>query len=381
MAAFVVALALVVGQPSAPADAANPTLSVTPGSLVLDSGTSGVVHVTWSSGGPVVANVRYHTESDPQWQITALTGAAGTGKPLTVACCHTYTFALFATAGGQMLGVPPVTVVTKPKVLLDPGCLIQCITQSQLGPHGTYADFFIKTNEPAMISIQASTQPPNPDGTLTGKPIAASVFGILPGTQLSGVLSDLSPSTQYHYVIQAHDQDGHTSTQAGTFTTKKRYVKVTFTKIWVTDDGDGGLAGDGELAFYAWLNDVGINAIAQPANTWPLLHAGSIGTGEQVVLGTTVEMPNPSSQLKVRVFGHEDDGSGDCFVHLKCDDWNEVTKIVTAGGSTCGDMSIRRPRCGASDSISAPLSVRAMRRLQERVSFPQRQLQPRVRSC
>ncbi|MFN8635957.1 MAG: hypothetical protein U0893_19080 [Chloroflexota bacterium] len=336
LTAFVVALALLAGQPSLPASAANPTLAVTPSSLVLDSGQQGTVKVTWASGGPAAASVRFHTEADPQWQITALSGATGSNQPFTVACCHTYTFALFTTAGSQMLGAPPVTVVTKPKVILDLGCMLQCITQAILGPHGTYADFFIKTNETAIISIQASTQPPNADGTFTGKPLAASVVGFLPSTQFNGTLPDLVPDTQYHYVVKATDQGGQTSRQTGTFTTKKRFVKVTFTKIWVTDDGDGGFSGVGELAFYAWLNNVGINAISQPANTWPLLFTAPMGSGDSVLLDTVVEAPNPGAQLTVKVLGHDDDGSGDCFVILKCDDWNEVSKTVNVAKSGPG---------------------------------------------
>ncbi|MFN8525873.1 MAG: hypothetical protein U0821_22465 [Chloroflexota bacterium] len=321
--------------PALPAEAANPTISVTPSSLVLDSGEQGVVKISWSVGGLLApANVRYHTEADPQWQITAWTGHSGTDKPFTVACCHTYTFALFSTAGGQMLNATPATVETKLKIKLDLGCLIQCITQGTVQPHGTYADFAIKTNETAMLSIQASTQPPNADGTFTGKPIAASLFAFLPSTQFNGQLLDLTPSTLYHYAITAVDANGHTARKTGSFVTLKRHVKLTFTKIWVTDDGDGGFSGAGDFHFMAKINGQDLDAFTNPPSIYFFI--GDISTGEQVPLNFHVTFPNNGDDVQIYVLGQDHDGTFECGYGAKCDDWNETSKTVNVAKSGPG---------------------------------------------
>jgi hypothetical protein len=166
----------------------------------------------------------------------------------------TYTFRLYGRQDGDWKLLKTIAVkaeLVKITLQLDLGCEAQCITDVGVEPHGTYAAFQVKTNEPANLMIQVGTSSTqNADGTLADVHSMAvynagykTSFSINVGKSLLGAA--LEPDTTYYYVVIAKDAQGNKArTSPVSFKTLKRWITVVYEKVYVDDDSDDLSQGD-----------------------------------------------------------------------------------------------------------------------------------------
>jgi hypothetical protein len=244
------------------------------------------------------------TESGTPWPVLnqSVSSPSSTGTvPLTVAYGKTYT-AQLSVPFGPALGAP-LTITTKRPEFADPdlGCALQCITSVDVQPHGGWAQFTIKTNETAVITVEASTTPPNPNGTWSNPDAVAAFAGtVLPTDNYTPPLANLQANTTYHYVVRAHEH-GRESHKTGSFKTLTRRVEVTFDAIQMIDDSDGPFDGDCDCYFL-------FGAADKPLAGW-----GSHQNQESVASDTTVHpnvnftIANAPSETPISAQGYDDD--------------------------------------------------------------------------
>jgi hypothetical protein len=120
------------------------------------------------------------------------------------------------------------------------------------------------------------------------------------GTQHEAQLNKLKPGTLYYYVIAAHDKkSGLWFKMPGTFKTLRRAVTVNFRKLWITDDSDGG--GAGELRFGFYIN-------GQPAAKYPSGSGyASLDTDDQKTINRTVGFIPAPDTLTLKATGFDND--------------------------------------------------------------------------
>jgi hypothetical protein len=227
-----------------------------------------------------------------------LTSGTGTA-PLTVEYGKTYIAQLVQTFGGQPLGAP-LTITTEDADAKAP-CNERCIRSIDVQPHGGWAQFTIETSETAIITVEASTKPPNSDGKWSNPAdVAAFAGSVLPTDHYTPPLANLAANTTYHYVVRIHVQ-GHELVKTGTFKTLTRRVDVTFDAIQMIDDSDGPVDGDCDCWFWFGVGD-------QTPKLW-----GQYGTPHSVASGTTVHpnvvfaVNNAPAEVRLGTVGHDDD--------------------------------------------------------------------------
>jgi len=230
----------------------------------------------------------------------------GTGQvQLPVTYGKTYTAQLKTPLVNQPLGAP-LTITTKrpperPDFKVDFGCMVQCINEPGVDAHGGWAQFDITTTETALMTLEASTTEPNPDGTWSNPAtVAAFSNSLVPVQNWKPQLLDLESSTTYYYVVRADDGKGK-QVKTGSFKTLTRRVEVTFAEIEMIDDSDGALAGDCDCYFY-------FNAGNEEPKTY-----GSFENPKSIASGTTVHpnmtftINNAPSEIRIRAQGNDND--------------------------------------------------------------------------
>jgi hypothetical protein len=182
------------------------------------------------------------------------------------------------------------------------GCMVQCITSVGVKPHGGWAQFTIKTNENAIMTLEASTTQPNANGTWSNpNAVSASTATILPTQSWTPPLADLTSNTTYYYVVRAHDTNGNEQVKTGSFKTLTRRVDVTFAEIQMIDDSDGALAGDCDCFF--WFNA----GNEEPKPYGDVANPKSIASGTTVHPNVTFTISNAPGEIRIRAFGYDDD--------------------------------------------------------------------------
>jgi hypothetical protein len=219
---------------------------------------------------------------------------------LTVAPGNTYIAQLKEAFTEKPLGAPLTITTKRADINLHVGCPLQCITSVGVEPHGTWAQFPVKTSEKALITVEASTTPPNADGTWSNPDDVAAVFGtILPVQEATLPLQDLAANTTYHYVVHAHDGSGHQQFKTGSFKTLTRRVEVTFAEIQMIDDSDD--LSDCDCFFW-------FQAGNSADTSWGDFHdPKSIASGTSVHPNVTVTATNAPSEIPIRANGNDKD--------------------------------------------------------------------------
>jgi len=201
----------------------------------------------------------------------------------------------------QPLGAPLTITTKRPDINIDVGCMMQCITSVDVKPHGGWAQFTVATNEKAILTLEASTTPPNANGTWSNpNDVTAETATILPTQNWTPPLAELKSNTTYHYVVRAHDTNGNEQFKTGTFKTLTRRVAVTFTEIEMFDDSDGFGAGDCDCWF--WFN---AGNESKPYGSYE--NQKSIASGTSVHPNVTVTVNNAPNQIWLRAHGSDDD--------------------------------------------------------------------------
>jgi hypothetical protein len=264
------------------------------------------ITLTWRlERGSTLANLIV-TESDNPFpvlsQLVSSPSSEGT-VPLVVTYGKTYTAQLYAPViFGPPLGAP-LTITTKRPDFVDPdlGCALQCITSVDVQPHGGWAQFTIKTNETAVITLEASTTPPNPDGTWSN-PDAVTAFAgsVMPTDQYTPPLANLQSNTTYHYVVRAREH-GNESVEIGSFTTLTRRVDVDFNEIQMIEDSDGLAAADCDCFFYFGVGD------ATPMRYGSSENPISVGSDTTVPLDADASITGAPSEIRLGAIAWDSD--------------------------------------------------------------------------
>lgn len=227
-----------------------------------------------------------------------LFSATGT-TPLTVTYDRVYTAQLVRTFGGQPLGDPLTITTDKPTGEMT--CAQRCIKSIDVAPHGGWAQFDIKTTETAVITVEASTKAPNPDGTWSNpEDVAAFVGTVLPTDSYTPPLANLQPNTTYHYVVRAHVK-GHEQIKKGTFKTLTRRVEVNFAEVQMIDDSDGPFDGNCDCWFWFGVGD----ELPKDWGHWQ--DQQSVGSDTTVHPNVTISLMNAPPEVRLGARGHDDD--------------------------------------------------------------------------
>jgi len=224
------------------------------------------------------------------------------GEPLTVTYGKTYTAELKDVITQQPLVAPLIITTDRIDIKIDMGCLVQCITEPKVEPHGGWAKFTINTTETASMTLEASKTKPNANGTWNNpKDVAASNATILPTQNWTAPLPNLDSNTTYYYVVRAHDTNGNEQIKTGSFKTLTRRVEVTFAEIQMIDDSDD--LGDCDCFFW-------FNAGDETPKPWgDFQHQKSIASGTTVHPNVTFTIDNAPSEILIRALGYDDDSA------------------------------------------------------------------------
>jgi hypothetical protein len=131
------------------------------------------------------------------------------------------------------------------------GCLELCIKSLDVKAGGTFGELHVVTAEPVDIQVQVSEDwATNANGDFVDK--AGSAGTPQPDDDVKLTVEELTSNTTYHYMVRTTDAFGKKATKTGSFTTLKRYGKVTFEKIFVNSDSDP--LASGELTFTFEVN-------------------------------------------------------------------------------------------------------------------------------
>jgi hypothetical protein len=298
------ALLLALGAPVAQAAPPEVTASDNP-VLIPEGETTGKTTLTWTlTAIPQLAHLTV-TESGTPAPVLDLpvSQPLGTGQvQLPVTYGKTYTAQLKTPVFNQPLGAP-LTITTKrpperPDFNVDFGCMVQCINGPGVDAHGGWAQFDITTTETALMTLEASTTEPNPDGTWSN-PAAVAAFSnsLVPVQNWKPQLLDLESSTTYYYVVRADDGKGK-QVKTGSFKTLTRRVEVTFAEIEMIDDSDD--FGDCECNF-----EFGAGNETKQYGT--KTNPKSIASGTTVHPNVTFTINNAPSEIPIHAVGNDDD--------------------------------------------------------------------------
>jgi hypothetical protein len=303
LALALVALLFPLSAPAAHA-AVTLTASENPVFIPYSTDTKGIT-LAWSLEPWQLLATLTVTESGtpaPVIDKTVLPTPPPNGEPLTVTYGKTYTAELKDVLTQQPL-VAPLTITTdRLDIKIDMGCVAQCITDVDVQPHGGWAQFTIKTNETAVMTLEASKTKPNANGTWSNpKDVAASNATILPTQNWSPPLPNLDSNTTYYYVVRAHDTNGNEQIKTGSFKTLTRRVDVTFAEIEMIDDSDGAMAGDCDCFFYFNAGNV------EPKTYGSFENPKSIASDTTVHPNVTFTIANAPSEIRIRAQGNDND--------------------------------------------------------------------------
>jgi hypothetical protein len=289
---------------AAPAAKAAGTISATPNPVVYVTkpkptpfllGKQGETTITWDSGAAnPYADVWVSVDGGAE---TLFSSAHKGSKATTIGFGKTHTFKLYSSSK-VYLGAS-VSVTTK---------YYPFIENIKRDPNGTFAKIRFDTKEGSLPVVSVSTKLPlsfplvsSKDEKMWSKPsdIAYSTFAQT-GTKHEAQLNTLKPSKPYWYVISAHDKkSGLWFKIPGAFMTLKRMVTVNFRKLWITDDSDGGSAGDLRFGFY-------ING--QPVAKYPSGSGyASLDTDDQKTINRTVGFASAAPTLTLKATGFDND--------------------------------------------------------------------------
>jgi hypothetical protein len=287
---------------AAPAAKAVGTISATPNPVeVAITKTQGTTTVMWDAGPDnPYADVWVSVDGGAETKFsTAHKGA----KAATIQLGKTHTFKLYSSTKIYLGASVSVTAKYAPFVIKPR--FFQYIDPEE---HGTFAIIHFKTLNSSLPVVSVSTKKPlsfpsvsTKDEKMWSQPsdIASSNFAQI-GTTHNAELNKLKPGTLYHYVISAHDKkSGQWFKTRGTFKTFRRKVTVNFRKLWITDDSDGGSAGDLRFGFY-------ING--QPAAKYPSGSGyASLDTDQQKTINRTVGFIPAPDTLTLKATGFDND--------------------------------------------------------------------------
>ncbi|MGV0812406.1 fibronectin type III domain-containing protein [Mycolicibacterium boenickei] len=268
------------------------------------------IDLKWSLNPFQVATLAV-TESGAPVINPAVSSPSGEGTvQLTVAYGKTYT-AQLKDAFGQPLGAPLTITSDKPQIDLQP-CAQRCIKSVDVQPHGGWAQFTIETSKTMVITVEASTTPPDGNGKWSDpNAIAASVGTVIPTNHYTPGLPNLQPNTTYHYVVRAHLQ-GHEQVKTGKFTTLTRRVEVDFDEVQMIEDSDGPLDGDCDCFFYFGVGDM------KPIELGSRDNKLSIGSGTSVHIDAATGFNDAPSEIWLHAKGYDDDEDAFEMLNLGC---------------------------------------------------------------
>jgi hypothetical protein len=288
---------------TAPAAKAAGTISATPNPVVYVTKPKGPLFllnqgkttVTWDSGAAnPYADVWVSVDGGAE---TLFSSAHKGSKAATIQFGKTHTFKLYSSTKVYLGASVSVTTKYYPFIGdIDPD------------PNGTFAKINFTTKESSLPVVSVSTKQPlnfpvvsSKDEKTWSKPsdITYSNFAQT-GTQHWAQLNKLKPGTLFHYVISAHDKkSGLWFKMPGSFKTFRRKVTVNFKKLWITDDSDGGSAGDLRFGFY-------ING--QPVAKYPSGSGyASLDTDQQKTINRTVDLIPAKDTLTLKATGFDND--------------------------------------------------------------------------
>jgi hypothetical protein len=288
---------------AAPAAKAAGTISATPNPVVYVTKPKGPLFllnqgkttVTWDAGTDhPYADVWVSVDGGKE---TLFSSAHKGTKATTIGFGKTHTFKLYSSTK-IYLGAS-VSVTTK---------YYPFIENIKRDPHGTFAKIKFDTKEGSLPVVSVSTKQPlnfpvvsTKDEKTWSDPndIDSSNFAQT-GTQHEAQLNKLKPGTLYHYVISAHDKtSGQWFKMPGFFKTLNRAVTVNFRKLWITDDSDGG--GAGELRFGFYIN-------GKPAAKYPSGSGyASLDTDDQKTINRSVGFIPAPDTLTLKATGFDND--------------------------------------------------------------------------
>jgi hypothetical protein len=288
---------------AAPAVKAAPTIGATPNPVIVSFGESqGKTTLTWDDrAGNKLAQVWVSVDGGAE---TLLPGSLGTGTATaTIEVGKTYAFKLYNSSKVYLGASVKVTAKLAPTV---PKPFIENIKTDP--PHGTFVIIKFTTRDSSLPVVSVSRKKPlsfpsvsTEDEKTWSDPddIESSNFAQT-GTQHHVQFNKLRPGKLYYYVISAHDKkSGKWYKKSGTFKTLRRAVTVRFKKLWITDDSDGGSAGDLRFGFY-------ING--QPVAKFPSGSGyASLDTDDQKTINRTVGFIPAPSTLTLKATGFDND--------------------------------------------------------------------------
>ncbi|KHO20825.1 hypothetical protein QQ44_23260 [Mycolicibacterium setense] len=219
--------------------------------------------------------------------------------PLNVVYDKIYT-ATLKDAFGKPLGAPLTITTDKPQIDM-PLCAQRCIQSIDVQPHGGWAQFDIQTSKTMVITVEASTTPPDANGKWSDPNVVTSFVGtVIPTNHYAPGLPNLQPNTTYHYVVRAHLQ-GHEQVKTGKFTTLPRRVAVDFDEVQMIEDTDGPLDGDCDCFFVFGVGDL------DPIWYGDSNNKKSIGSGTTAPIDVSAGFTNAPNDLLLGVAGYDDD--------------------------------------------------------------------------
>lgn len=292
------ALALLASTVSAPVAraAATVTASENPVLIAHPHFTTKDITLSWNLDRAPVATLTV-TEDGVAVPVlnVPVTSPPGNGtQTLTVGYGKIYT-AQLRNALNQPLGAP-LKITTDMPEIDSPGCGQRCIKSVEVAPHGGWAQFTVTTSRTAVITLEAGTTPPKPDGTWSNPEAVSAHNGtVLPTDHWTPPLANLKANTTYHYVVRSHVQ-GHQQVKIGSFKTLTRRVDVRFDDIQMLDDSDGPFDGDCECRFYLGVGDAP-----------PMSYPNTIGSGTTVHPDAAASVTDAPGEIWLRAMANDDD--------------------------------------------------------------------------
>lgn len=329
---------------SAPPAFAAGTLTANPTTVyVKDASATGKTTLTWD-GGPH-GNVKIYVRAGGgQFAPTGLAGPSGSGDYTGLKLGETYEFRFFSSLNLLISTGPNATVTVKQLVRAetDLGCLVKCIREIGVTPGGTVADIHVETSSPAGVMVQASSDPPNANGSCKTTALASTVWKPQPAKVFDGRLTDLEPNTSYCLKVIAKDASGKEEATYRTFKTKNRHVTVIFETIKIISAGED----DGEWAFAFRVDTVKHDSFGQL----------SFMTGATVNLLTLVQTYKGKHNVKsldIKVSGAEMDGLGGILFDGPSDAYVEQ-KLPIGGPGSYSTYNDGESFLGSFDFVSVP---------------------------
>jgi hypothetical protein len=242
--------------------------------------------------------------------------------PLSATCTYsavgTYTILARPVVGStDCSGEGSVPVAVRVRLKFKPKEIVSAL---DVTPHGTFADFHVKTTEPATFELQASTSDEMSGGDLAN--VESATFRLGYTTDWSAPLGHLRAGTLFHYLLKVKPQSGWPYTKKGTFRTHKRRVVVSFEKVHMTDDSDD--LSNCDCAF-------GFDAQGAPS----IFYSGGVASGTNVHPGKSVTVDDAPPVMSLKAIGWDDDE----------DDWVPVGPFIALLLNKCAPLQMTGSSC------------------------------------